>query len=107
MHTPGDWKAKYLGNGEWKVLTSGRNPEDMACICLVTGGLGMSIEDDRDYESEANARLLAASPKLLRSLQEMLSLFELIDESQSPGTDCYTVRLMAQEVINEAIGTHP
>ncbi len=64
-HTPGPWEIQYLGNGESEVLANGPDQDDAAGICIVAGGLGHVMEDNRDYESEANARLIAAAPELL------------------------------------------
>lgn len=72
-HTPGPWQIQYLGNGESEVLSNGPDRDDCAGICIVAGGLGSSIGDGRDYESEANARLIAAAPELLAALEECIT----------------------------------
>ena len=73
-HTPGEWIATYIGNGEWEISSSGPDRDDVACVCMVAGGLGHSMEDNWDYESEANARLIAAAPELYDSLKELLEI---------------------------------
>ena len=72
-HTPGPWEANYIGNGEWEVLANGPDRDDVAGICIVAGGLGTSIEDGRDHESDANARLIAALPDLLVAAESVIA----------------------------------
>lgn len=73
-HTPGPWTTNYMGNGEWEVVANGPDRDDVAGICIVAGGLGTVLEDGRDYESDANARLIAAAPELYDSLKELLEI---------------------------------
>lgn len=77
-HTPGPWEIQYLGNGESEVLANGPDRDDVAGICIVAGGLGSSIEDACDYESQANARLIAAAPELLAALEDLLDQLDSI-----------------------------
>lgn len=62
-HTPGPWKAAPEANGEWGI--------DSATgwgIATVAGSAGPGPGDD---ESAANARLIAAAPELLETLQSL------------------------------------
>lgn len=72
-HTPGPWETQYLGNGESEVFAYGSSRDDVIGICIVAGGLGHVIGDNRDYESEANASLIAAAPDLLDALEECIT----------------------------------
>jgi len=60
-HTPGPWQVmpRYRTNRQkeptFDVMTAGNNPENWEMVC--------------DRATEANARLIAASPDLLEALQ--------------------------------------
>jgi len=83
-HTPGPWETQSFGNGEAVVIANGSNRDDVACICSVAGGLGTVLEDNRDYESEANANLIAAAPELLEACKTAYNcLCNPIDGAQS------------------------
>lgn len=74
-HTPGDWKRTPIGDpldGESLIYT-GESPDDIngARIAQVAGGLGFNGE--RCFESEANARLIAAAPHLLAACRACLT----------------------------------
>lgn len=75
-HTPGPWTTSYMGNGEWEVVANGPDRDDVAGICIVAGGLGTVLEDGRDYESDANARLIAAAPELLAAAENVIREWE-------------------------------
>jgi len=77
-HTPGPWEVVSMGNGESEVLANGPNRDDVASVCMVAGGLGHVISDNRDYESEANASLIAAAPELLAALEDLLDQLDSI-----------------------------
>lgn len=57
-HTPGPWKLIEEGEGWWGVRTT-------------DGQLGIGI-----FQSEANARLIAAAPALLAAAQDAAAHFE-------------------------------
>jgi hypothetical protein len=59
-HTPGPWRIHLLANG-WPVITS--DAHDIADLRLNGRGLA---------HVEANAALIAAAPKLLSELQQLL-----------------------------------
>ena len=96
-HTPGEWIATYTGNGEWEIASNGPDRDDVACVCVVAGGLGHSMEDNWDYESEANARLIESAPKLKRSLEQLIKILDMegikgpaIDNARN-ALDCTTI----------------
>lgn len=69
-----EWKIAPIGDpmdGESLIYT-GKSPDDIngAHIAQVAGGLGFNGE--RCFESEANARLIAAAPDLLAALRDLL-----------------------------------
>jgi len=103
-HTPGPWTAIDLGNGEWEVLANGPDQDDVACICQVAGGLGQSIEDNRDHESDANARLVTAAPDLYSSLKELLEICRTkcspLDEQILPNKTNHDAMLDACDVLD-------
>lgn len=80
-HTPGTWRVTQTGpmmHGEF-LIYAGDDPTDSdAYIALVTGGLGCVLEDDRCYESEANAALIATAPVLLDALTDAVKQLESV-----------------------------
>lgn len=103
-HTPGPWETQYRGNGESEVLANGADRDDVACICYVAGGLGMSIEDGRDYESEANAKLIAAAPELLDALKQAVRALNEMARFTVGYSDSYTIAMQCDHAIAKAEG---
>jgi hypothetical protein len=69
-HTPGPWRAepwKYE-NGKRTVLTIQTNTDAIAQV------LDLWCPDDRAAETEANARLIAAAPRMLEIIERALPL---------------------------------
>ena len=73
-HTPGPWTAHTF-------LIRGRGRDE---ICHV--GISNNLGPSRAYESEANARLMAASPELLEACAAVIKYFgRWRDSAQEPG----------------------
>lgn len=77
-YTPGPWHVHTISktDGEFLIYTGdvGSAPDAHdAAVATVAGGLGWNDTDGRCMESEANARLIAAAPKLLAALRDCLS----------------------------------
>lgn len=66
IHTPGPWTIHAWGDADYEVLAA-----DDACICNVPYA-GDQDHDERHDVIEANARLIAASPEMLKALQFIL-----------------------------------
>lgn len=67
-HTPGPWMAGPInGYGE---LNGIQVKEQRGLV------LAVAIGDVPELDSEANARLIAAAPELLRCLRNMIDLYE-------------------------------
>lgn len=68
-HTAGSWMTDYEAGGQWGIHAD-MGPRGWKYITTVAanglGALSVGVE-----ESEANARLIAAAPILLVSLEEM------------------------------------
>lgn len=61
-HTPGPWAVSRLVGGEIGIYREGDGRRDLARVHLA----------DTDAECEANARLIAAAPDMLRALERIL-----------------------------------
>jgi hypothetical protein len=101
-HTPGPWETQYRGNGESEVLANGADRDDVACICYVAGGLGMSIEEI--IESEANAKLIAAAPELLDALKQAVRALNEIARFTVGYSDSYAIAMQCDHAIAKAEG---
>ena len=76
-YTPGPWNiyTRDRTNGDYAIWVGEGFSDADALIADVSGGLGR-IDEDGDMfcaESAANAKLIAASPDLLGSLQSCLA----------------------------------
>ena len=83
-HTPGPWGVDDAG-GE---APFGVFAEDGDAVCYLTenpmGGLGL-----REYaEDQANARLIAAAPDLLKAAKDALESLTECGPHRSEGLDC-------------------
>jgi len=65
-HTPGPWIVREYHDGTWSVFALGdpNNEESLDTLC--------KLEDGFESSYEANARLIAAAPELLRELRRCL-----------------------------------
>lgn len=83
--TPGPWVATR-NSSYWKVAPENRRPTDPFEI----GDVCSSDPENPDAGlQEANARLVAAAPELLLSLEELLNAYSKSDESLCcDGRDC-------------------
>jgi len=64
MITQGKWElSKFNNDGECSVFVADAHGGVDCYIAQIAGGLGRVNDDDRCYESEANAELIAAAPE--------------------------------------------
>lgn len=84
-HTPGPWRIEIEDSpdAEW----SRRWPNIIADEYEVVGTEGMYGDLETDM---ANARLIAAAPELLQSLQEVIQYFD------APGDGCFSDAQLAK-----------
>lgn len=80
-HTPGMWTANKLDSGRYSIIS--RSEEQHICETVYEGA-----------EHEANARLIAAAPKLLEALKQIAIL---------PGGTIGTALTLAKETARTAI----
>jgi len=105
-HTPGSWKytCKVLDAGGWQI------PKQF--ITIFTGDHIIAyydtagVEYPNDAENEANARLIAAAPKLLKVCEAALKAFRVIydntdDEDILARLDCWPLKQL-RDAIAEA-----
>ena len=90
-HTPGPWKAVRLACQEDRHKYTHEVVAD-------------SDDQISWLTTEANARLIAAAPELLETLESLVALFEMDAEAQAPGTDAYTEIILAKELCRKARG---
>jgi hypothetical protein len=102
-HTPGEWKLANDAQGPCMVMHPDRRGVAIACLSNTHQPAKGFHDDwfvqkpdgslDRDAtaamiaERNANARLIAAAPKLLESLKKMMALAKELDESVDTGDD--------------------
>jgi hypothetical protein len=75
-HTPGPWTVERVAktdgaadvDGEWFVTTNSGDRADV--LAIVTGGL------EEDGDALSNARLIAAAPRMLEMLGELIDAHE-------------------------------
>ena len=60
-HTKGEWKVEFLGNAP-KVATE----DTLICDCTINDIVGKE-------EAKVNAKLIAAAPKMLKALQDIIA----------------------------------
>jgi hypothetical protein len=95
-HTPGPWKIKQFKGGALRIIS------DDTHICTVhhTVPRGALNEEER-RRREANARLIAAAPKMIESLKEILAA---LNRSKTYPADPEYMKGVAQTAIAEATG---
>ncbi len=75
-HTPGPWKAIWEEHAGYDCMTSGW------CITQEEALRDLVVVDEGDYrdkgEAQANARLIAAAPLLLRDLEMAVELADAV-----------------------------
>jgi len=93
-HTQGNWEVSKHGNNDSFGIYAEGNGNDIA---IVKGG------NEEGGESEANAKLIAAAPDLLKTLQMLLSDIEFSKDAIPMGAIGQRQIRKAQEAINKAI----
>lgn len=92
--------------GPWTVCGA---THDMAGSAIIRDANGFPVASTRSWikeQYEANARLVASSPRLLKALNDVVNMFQYDEEATTPGTDAYTVIMEAKAAIAEAKGHH-
>ena len=84
-HTPAPWKAVINGVGYWEVVHPW--PEQSFEEANHYSPTVVHVCTKEGDEQEANARLIAAAPKLLEALKESLAALEWVVE-QGGGPAC-------------------
>lgn len=98
-HTPGPWHVRKCDGGyrlfdreDWAVVNDG-----LITPCLIWGGAGFK-------EGEANARLIAAAPDLLKALQVLIKINRDLDTVGVMPADKAIAYGMAEAAIAKATG---
>ena len=93
-HNPGPWTV----DGQLK---------DLAGSAIIRDAHGFPVASTRSWikeQHEANARLVASSPRLLKALQDVVNMFQYDEEATTPDTGAYAVIMEAKAAIAEAEG---
>ena len=83
-HTPGPWENRHFNAYGEIVITSPYWRNQSLCDQMVkvaprrnyVDGIGLHITEDAVEEAEADARLIAAAPELLKALRPFADLLE-------------------------------
>lgn len=92
-HTPEPW--------EWsgrRLFRDNRSEGQLSSSTILL------VESPIWLPNEADARLIAASPKLLETLSDLIAVVETYDDAWNPEKDLYVVRHLASEAEREARG---
>ena len=100
-HTPGPWRLVREGDafdGYWNILAAHQTARSKfgPQVATVLGRLG------HDSESEANARLIAAAPRMLEALRAALARFE--SEPVGVAAHIGAIRAILRDVEGESNG---
>ena len=90
--TPGKWHYQELSDAYTHIVRPDDNP----------GNIIVQMRQDTSGVTEANARLIAAAPELLKACQAFMELFT--DSDMRPEDESYEVAGIIQEAINKALG---
>lgn len=91
-HTPGPWQTKDIGHGH--------------CICPDVAWVGLTSKQPRE-ETAANARLIAAAPELLETLEGLhKALARMIDKHEPDSKEAEWLQ-HSHEAICNAKGRKP
>lgn len=95
--TKGEWIAENRGN---KYMLYIHNENGLRVCEVKSFDTSDVYTDPTTKEADANAKLIAAAPELLKALQSMVGLFDRNLPAESMGSiKC----LKAREVINKAL----
>lgn len=77
-HTPGPWKVKHSESKEaYNVVGTHVGQLYKICQCLYMTTESMpNVSEKNKLESEANAKLIAAAPDMLKFIMEMAEIYE-------------------------------
>jgi hypothetical protein len=95
-HSPGPWKIKQFKGGALRIIS------DDTHICTVHHTVPRdSLNEEERRRREANARLIAAAPKMIESLKEILNG---INQNKTSPADPEYMKKVVQMAIAEATG---
>ena len=95
-HTPGPWKIRK------SVLA--RNDFAIAAEHFIIAETFWHVGPAMFKDAEANARLIAAAPDLLAACETAVTLFEMDNETNEPGTSAWAWLQVARDAIAKARG---
>ena len=96
QHTPGPWKIKEFKGGALRIIS------DDTHICTVHHTVPRdSLNEEELRRREANARLIAAAPKMIESLKGILTA---LNQNKTFPADLDYMKTVAQTAIAEATG---
>lgn len=95
-HSPGPWKIKQFKGGALRIIN------DDTHICTVHYTVPRdSINEEELRGREANARLIAAAPKMIETLKEILNG---LNQNKTFPADLEYMKKVVQIAIAEATG---
>ena len=95
-HTSGPWHVRDFDGSQWSIDASG----DMTVAQALQ--LRPLAFDMKQEERTANARLIAAAPKLLEALQSILP-FIPVTSAEEGGASAYSENVRAADKVRAAI----
>jgi len=101
-HTLGEWKARRTDFNRWRIESHrlGFAPVSVAVVTMTLLEVGVGNAE----QHEANARLMAAAPDLLAACETAVTLFEMDNETNEPGTSAWAWLQVARDAITKARG---
>jgi len=105
QHTPGPWKARQIFSNRWDIegLREGSVPITIGHVSTAVLGVGTHRAD----LTEANARLIAATPDLLKALRDAYCHITLLATGQTPPCSNAEASEAAGAAIAKATGEQP
>lgn len=95
-HTAGPWIVMH-DNQVWME----RNKSSDCSIIATCGGFALGLPDKN--ECEANARLIAAAPKLLEACKHAVEVYDSVIHSEYDGTKHLKGMLRNMDLVRDAI----
>lgn len=101
-HTPGPWKAVIGAYGDWFI-----NANDGSAWIAKTVPVRDLMTKLAIFETEPDARLIAAAPDLLAALEAMSTSFHDVEYMGGPDDHKTIAANMARAAIAKATGSEP